>query len=296
MRDCISITRCQVSSEARHRRVCTLGDLLQTSSPKSLQEILDEKCKVNGEEACNVKNLTHYCGAKMYARKDLGTASQQAKVWRCYAETSLHMDVSGENCVDDCGNMKSCLGAVVGSSTAHLSYTAQLEALIDENRKTDCSTEEPVVEELTVEEARSSTSSPESLQDILDEKCRVDGEEACNSMNLVDFCGAEVYARKDLGTASQQVKAWRCYTRSALNMKMSGENCVDDCGNMKSCLGVVMGTSTSHMTRVAQLEALIADNRKTDCSTEQEVTENRAPETRDIKVSLISRVSVGAGL
>nr|UUZ29859.1 microneme protein 3 [Eimeria magna] len=128
----------------------------EASTSMSLQEMLDDKCRVFGEEACTDKKLTHYCGVKMYARKDMGTASQKNKVWRCYAEFALHMDVSGENCVDDCGNMKSCFGAVVGSSTAHLTNTAALEALITSNKKTDCSTEEPAVEDVAVEEPSSS--------------------------------------------------------------------------------------------------------------------------------------------
>ncbi|KAL8450507.1 hypothetical protein Emag_003136 [Eimeria magna] len=258
-----------------------------TSSPSSLQDMLDDKCRVMGEEQCN-KNVTQYCGIKMYARKDIGTAGQKNKAWRCYAESSLNMDVAGENCVDDCGNMKSCFGAVVGSSTAHLTNTAALEALITSNKKTSCDTEEPVVEnvveDVASEEPSSSTSTPMSLQEMLDDKCRVFGEEACTDKKLTHYCGVKMYARKDMGTASQKNKVWRCYADFALHMDVSGENCVDDCGNMKSCFGAVVGSSTAHLTNTAALEALITSNKKTDCSTELEVTDMNAPETRDIKI------------
>ncbi|KAL8448673.1 hypothetical protein Emed_003582 [Eimeria media] len=271
----------------------------EPSSPVSdLQKILDDKCRVMGEDACN-KNTAGYCGVKMYARKDIGTASQKNKVWRCYTETSLQMDVSGENCVDDCGNMVSCLGAVVGSSKHHMTSTA-LDNLIASNKKTNCGNEEPVIEDVVAdvapqepvapqqpvapEEPSSSTPTPTSLQDMLDDKCRVFGEEACTVKKLTHYCGVKMYARKDIGTASQKNKVWRCYADFALHMDVSGENCVDDCGNMKSCMGAVVGASSAHLTNTAALEAVIKSNKKTNCSTEQEVTDMNAPETRDIKI------------
>ncbi|KAL8434156.1 hypothetical protein ACSSS7_003338 [Eimeria intestinalis] len=225
----------------------------------------------------------------MYARKDIGTAAQKVKVWRCYAESSLQLGVSGENCVDDCGNMKSCFGAVVGASPAHLTNTAALEAVINSNKKTDCSMEQEGTEPTAPETSDIKTPTPQSLQDILDESCQSSGEEACTVKKLTHYCGVKMYARKDIGTAAQKVKVWRCYAESSLQLGVSGENCVDDCGNMKSCFGAVVGASPAHLTNTAALEAVINSNKKTNCSMEQEGTEPTAPETSDIKKVLDAR-------
>ncbi len=141
----------------------------EQSTPATLQEVLDAQCEVWGSDACK-SGSAHYCNVQMYARYDIGTSSQKTRSWRCYSEFALSFDVSGEGCVDNCGEMTTCLGSVVGSSSAHLSRDAELQKLVDANKEAYCTkdsegttTEAPTPETVGPTE-ESSPASPPSVE------------------------------------------------------------------------------------------------------------------------------------
>ncbi|CDJ60949.1 microneme protein, putative, partial [Eimeria maxima] len=233
----------------------------------TLQEALDRKCAAFGEEACN-QGLWAYCDITLYARHDVGNASQKGREWRCFAQDALDFDMSGDGCVDNCGNLISCRGAVNGTSSKHLSRGNEISSVILGDKEEEEAVEAP--------DATTPPSMPPSkLQGALDGFCAEEGRRACGQ-GLNAYCNADMFARFDVGTASQQNKEWRCYVKESLDFGMSGEGCVDDCGNFTSCLGAVNGASTTHLTRDAGLRSALAANKDEFCKTESD-----APETSE---------------
>ena len=260
---------------SRHGKLSSQLDELKPkycSAPApTLQEALDRKCAGFGEEACK-QGLWAYCNVTMYARYDVGTASQKAREWRCYAQDALDFDISGSGCVDDCGNFTSCRGAVNGSSSTHLSRVGQLMDFMNSNKDFYCPspTEEAPVESEDVDSAEASesttlSSNPTSnLQSALDKVCAEEGKKACEQ-GLKAYCDADMFARHDVGTGSQRNREWRCYARESLDFGISGDGCVDDCGNATPCPGAVNGTSTTHLSRDAQVGSAINANKDEFC-------------------------------
>ncbi|CDJ58782.1 hypothetical protein EMWEY_00017850, partial [Eimeria maxima] len=183
-------------------------------------------------------------------------------------QDALDFDMSGDGCVDNCGNLISCRGAVNGTSSKHLSRGNEISSVILGDKELYC-TESP--------DSLDSVENPalSKLQGALDGFCAEEGRRACGQ-GLNAYCNADMFARFDVGTASQQNKEWRCYVKESLDFGMSGEGCVDDCGNVTSCLGAVNGTSTTHLTRDAQVRELIQKKKSVGC-TQQGETGSEAP-------------------
>ncbi|CDI84978.1 microneme protein, putative [Eimeria praecox] len=242
--------------------------------PPTLQEALDRKCASFGEEACN-QGLWAYCDVTLYARYDVGNASQTARDWRCYTQDALDFDISRDVCVDDCGHFTTCHGAVNGTSSSHLSRGKEIASVLLAEKEHYCNTETDVPEtsdSIESDEVSETATSQSELQNVLDQICAEEGRRACNQ-GLNAYCGANMFARRDVGTQQQQTREWRCYAQGSLNLDKSGDGCVDNCGNIVSCLGAVDGASVTHLSRNSQLESAIAENKREFCHTGSEAAE-----------------------
>lgn len=90
--------------------------------------------------------LDQYCGSGKYARRDLGdyrnqpsNAGQTGMFWRCYSASALDFATTGtENCVDNCGLLTSCTGAVPGltGSVSHNTRNSEIEQIIATEKDT----------------------------------------------------------------------------------------------------------------------------------------------------------------
>ncbi|CDJ47617.1 microneme protein, putative [Eimeria brunetti] len=254
-------------------KINTLEPKLCNSPAPTLQEALDRKCADFGKEACD-QGLWAYCDATLYARRDRGNASQKGREWRCYTQDALDFSISGEGCVDDCGDLSECLGAVNGSSTTHLSRGSELASVLDQEKERYCG---PKTEEDDESEEVDPTKPPSRLQAALDQLCAEEGQNACKQ-GLSAYCTAEMFARRDIGSSRQKTREWRCYAKLSLDFGMSGEGCVDDCGNLITCAGAVNGSSVTHLSRNTPVEAAIKVQKAKFCESSQETPETSGEE------------------
>ncbi|CDJ70246.1 microneme protein, putative [Eimeria necatrix] len=239
--------------------------------PEALQHALDAFCAEEGKQACS-NGLTAYCNTEMYARKDVGTTTQKAKEWRCYAASEIDFAISADVCADNCGNLTSCSGSVNGSSTSHLTRAPQIENLIKTEKEVYCN-EMGVSDEQTERPPESGTppssdsQNPQSdaevpggdcLQHVLDARCIAAFAKLC----VTDDSMCEVAVARKVGIN------WGCYPQSALDLSQSGEGCVDACGNAVICRGTPTGTAPSGAEDV-RLDELVNELKGATCKMEE---------------------------
>ncbi|KAL8273861.1 hypothetical protein Esti_002184 [Eimeria stiedai] len=95
--------------------------------PDALQGILDSLCMEIFSRACQLN--PHFCVDAV--ARHAGGREDEETAWRCYSSKEVDFTVVGEGCVDNCGAMKECEGAILGSSLEHLSKTDEINAELD---------------------------------------------------------------------------------------------------------------------------------------------------------------------
>ncbi|CDI84977.1 hypothetical protein, conserved [Eimeria praecox] len=115
----------------------TAGDeVLQVpEAPSILQKVMDASCQQAFARACLVN--PHFCVSAL-ARRDVGNKAADGEAWRCYSTVELDFTLTKESCVDDCGELIECKGAIKEYSLEHLSATQELEQLLLEVKEGMC--------------------------------------------------------------------------------------------------------------------------------------------------------------
>ncbi|CDJ70249.1 Microneme protein 13, related [Eimeria necatrix] len=103
--------------------------------PSILHKAMDGLCLETFARAC--AENPHFC-VKAVARRGVGGSSQGEEAWRCYSVKELDFSLSKRACVDDCGDIIECQGAVSDNSLEHLSVTDRLVKLLEDTRHGTC--------------------------------------------------------------------------------------------------------------------------------------------------------------
>lgn len=90
---------------------------------------MDSICVQEFARACLVN--PHFCVGAV-ARRDVGIDAAEGEAWRCYSTVELDFSAAKRSCVNDCGELIDCVGAVNGISREHLTATTELERLLQE--------------------------------------------------------------------------------------------------------------------------------------------------------------------
>ncbi|PFH31969.1 microneme protein MIC1 [Besnoitia besnoiti] len=195
-------------------------------SARSLQEVLDERCREFFVEACK-GGLHETCGQDIdvVARKGLGRPFQPTHEWRCYKASVLLPEAETNNfltCVDNCGAEIQCSGGVDWQKTVHVTRHDELSTLIQETIPLFCSPYQA----------------------------------AANKFCQASFAGT--VARKTKGFGDDDPIIWRCYEPGSLLFSIYGE-CISNCGHSWSCPGGRAGTRTDLDRQHYTLQASILD-------------------------------------
>ncbi|KAL8425712.1 hypothetical protein Efla_003090 [Eimeria flavescens] len=112
-----------------------LGTAAEEENTSLLQSVMDGLCMEVFAKAC--KKNPHFC-VDAVARFSVGVDATEGVAWRCYSVEEIDYSLTKEGCVNGCGDMVSCPGAIAENSMEHLTRTEELERLLEGLREPMC--------------------------------------------------------------------------------------------------------------------------------------------------------------